>query len=257
MCDANRNARRARRVRGRMRSIVYSRTGDSSVLSLVERDPADPGPGEVRVRVEVSGVNPTDWKARAGGGAAPSSDEVVPNQDGAGIVDAVGDGCDGAQGRRSRVGLPRAARPPHGHRAGVHGRPCRAGRATPRRHRLRRRREPGRARDDRAPRAHRARVRSRPAGAGRSRRPRGARRRWRRGRGTRRDPAGAPGRARPSSRRCRARRRRPSRRAAGAHHVVDYTRRRRRRRRSRRSPRTASTTSSRCRSRQNAALDGE
>ena len=76
----------------RMRSIVYSRTGSSSVLSLAEREPVNPGPGEVRVKVAVSGVNPTDWKARAGSGAKPAFDEVVPNQDGAGVVDVVGDG---------------------------------------------------------------------------------------------------------------------------------------------------------------------
>ncbi|MBW9110697.1 NADPH:quinone reductase [Microbacterium ureisolvens] len=75
-----------------MRSIVYSRSGTSSVLSLAQREPAQPGPGEVRVKVAVSGVNPTDWKARAGGGARLAFDEIVPNQDGAGVVDAVGDG---------------------------------------------------------------------------------------------------------------------------------------------------------------------
>jgi NADPH2:quinone reductase len=41
-----------------MKAIVYSRNGDSSVLELVDRDPGTPGPGEVRVRVVVSGVNP-------------------------------------------------------------------------------------------------------------------------------------------------------------------------------------------------------
>jgi len=46
-----------------MRSIVYTATGPSSVLTLVERDIPEPGPGEVRVIV--SGVNPTDWKRRA------------------------------------------------------------------------------------------------------------------------------------------------------------------------------------------------
>jgi len=53
-----------------------------------------PGPGEVRIRVQVSGVNPTDWKARrgAGPGQPPAFPEVVPNQDGAGTVDAVGPG---------------------------------------------------------------------------------------------------------------------------------------------------------------------
>ena len=76
-----------------MRAVVYSTTGPSSVLSLQEREPGTPGPGEVRVRVTVSGVNPTDWKARVGNPLA--FDEVVPNQDGAGIVDAVGDDVTG------------------------------------------------------------------------------------------------------------------------------------------------------------------
>ncbi|MBD8045393.1 NADPH:quinone reductase [Arthrobacter sp. Sa2BUA2] len=73
-----------------MKAIVYSSTGPSSVLSLAEREAAAPGPGEVRVRVVASGVNPTDWKARAGSSIA--FDEVVPNQDGAGVIDAVGEG---------------------------------------------------------------------------------------------------------------------------------------------------------------------
>jgi len=76
-----------------MKSVVYSRTGDPSVLRLVDRDVTEPGPGEVRVRVVVSGVNPTDWKSRlgSGDGAPPPFPEVTPNQDGAGIVDAVGE----------------------------------------------------------------------------------------------------------------------------------------------------------------------
>jgi NADPH2:quinone reductase len=76
-----------------MRSIVFSRTGDSSVLSLVERDIPEPGPGEVRVRIVVSGVNPTDWKSRQGpASAGVEGVESVPNQDGAGVIDAVGQG---------------------------------------------------------------------------------------------------------------------------------------------------------------------
>lgn len=81
-----------------MRAIVYSRPGDSDVLELVERPVPVPGAGEVRVRVHVSGVNPTDWKARRrgrGGGAELPFAEVVPNQDGAGVVDAVGEGVEG------------------------------------------------------------------------------------------------------------------------------------------------------------------
>ncbi len=72
-----------------MRAIIYSQHGHSSVLELVDREPATPGPDEVRVRVAVSGVNPTDWKARAGGRPLEYA-EIVPNQDGAGVVDAVG-----------------------------------------------------------------------------------------------------------------------------------------------------------------------
>jgi len=70
-----------------MKAISYSRTGDSGVLELVDRDIREPGSGEVRVRVVVSAVNPTDWKSRANGAV---SSPKVPNQDGAGVVDAVG-----------------------------------------------------------------------------------------------------------------------------------------------------------------------
>ncbi|MFC6343860.1 alcohol dehydrogenase catalytic domain-containing protein, partial [Nocardioides hankookensis] len=75
-----------------MRAVVYDKTGPSSVLELVERDLPEPGPGEVRVRVVRSGVNPTDWKFRAG--MMAGWDEVVPGQDGAGVVDAVGPGVE-------------------------------------------------------------------------------------------------------------------------------------------------------------------
>ena len=92
-----------------MKAIVYSESGASSVLSLAEREVADPGPGEVRVRVTVSGVNPTDWKARVGG---VPFDEVVPNQDGAGVVDAVGEGVSGlAVGDRVWIYLAAHGRP--------------------------------------------------------------------------------------------------------------------------------------------------
>ena len=78
-----------------MRAVVYSKTGDSSVLEAVEREPGEPGQGEVRVRIVRAGVNPTDWKFRAGGMGELAFPEVVPGQDGAGVVDAVGAGVDG------------------------------------------------------------------------------------------------------------------------------------------------------------------
>lgn len=76
-----------------MRAVVYRETGPSSVLEVVERPVPEPGPGEVRVRVERAGVNPTDWKFRAG--TMSGYDEVTPGQDGAGVVDAVGEGVGG------------------------------------------------------------------------------------------------------------------------------------------------------------------
>ena len=95
-----------------MRSIVYTGTGSSSVLTLAEREPVAPGAGEVRVRVTVSGINPTDWKARAGSAAPLGFDEVVPNQDGAGVIDAVGDGVtDLAVGDRVWLYLAQHERP--------------------------------------------------------------------------------------------------------------------------------------------------
>lgn len=75
-----------------MKAIVYDETGDPSVLHLVDRELPEPGAGEVRVRIILSAVNPTDWKSRRGSapGDALAFPEIVPNQDGAGIVDAVG-----------------------------------------------------------------------------------------------------------------------------------------------------------------------
>lgn len=75
-----------------MRAISYTRPGGSDVLQFGDRPTPDPGPGEVRVRLAFSGVNPTDWKSR--GRAEPGPGGQVPNQDGAGTVEAVGQGVD-------------------------------------------------------------------------------------------------------------------------------------------------------------------
>jgi NADPH:quinone reductase len=81
-----------------MRAVTYRETGPSSVLQAVERDVQEPGPGEVRVRLFRSGVNPTDWKFRSGGmPGGMAYDEITPGQDGAGVVDAVGDGVEHVQ----------------------------------------------------------------------------------------------------------------------------------------------------------------
>lgn len=95
-----------------MRAAVYERTGAASdVLRVAEVPLPDPGPGEVRVRVECSGVNPTDWKSRSGATPRPIEDFQVPNQDGAGVVDAVGDGVDASRvGQRVWVWFAAAGR---------------------------------------------------------------------------------------------------------------------------------------------------
>ncbi|GAA1084653.1 MULTISPECIES: NADPH:quinone reductase [Streptomyces violaceusniger group] len=82
-----------------MKAIIYRDNGDPDVLRLVDRDLPAPGPGEVRVRIAVSGINPTDWKARSGASGPKRFPEVTPHLDGAGTIDAVGEGVD-----RSRVG---------------------------------------------------------------------------------------------------------------------------------------------------------
>jgi NADPH2:quinone reductase len=75
-----------------VRAISYTQPGGPDVLTLGDRPVPEPGPGEVRVRLAFSGVNPTDWKARTN--ADPGAGGKVPNQDGAGTVEAVGQGVD-------------------------------------------------------------------------------------------------------------------------------------------------------------------
>ncbi len=78
-----------------MLAVVYTSPGDPNVLQLIEREIPQPRAGEVLVRVHRSGVNPTDWKARRGSGPATAAGAAqVPNQDGSGVVEAVGAGVD-------------------------------------------------------------------------------------------------------------------------------------------------------------------
>ena len=77
-----------------MRAARYERLGPAAeVLSVVDIDDPHPAPGEVRVRVHVSGVNPTDWKRRLLGPAVPPSPGQIPHQDGSGEIDEIGSKC--------------------------------------------------------------------------------------------------------------------------------------------------------------------
>jgi NADPH:quinone reductase-like Zn-dependent oxidoreductase len=76
-----------------MRAIVQHSFGGPEVLELEERPRPEPVPTEVRVRVEAAGVNPVDWKTRAGKGAAAQWGlPLTVGWDVAGVVDAVGPG---------------------------------------------------------------------------------------------------------------------------------------------------------------------
>jgi len=92
-----------------MRAAVYRENGDASVLHVEELPTPEPGPGQVRVRIACSGVNPTDWKSRAGLTAGPPNGLQVPHHDGAGVIDAVGPGVhDRRPGQRVWVFLAAA-----------------------------------------------------------------------------------------------------------------------------------------------------
>ena len=84
-----------------MRAAWYEAFGPAQeVLQVGDIDAPSPGPGEVLVRLHTSGVNPSDTKKRSG--SFPNLLDagcVVPNSDGAGVIEAVGDGIDD-----SRVG---------------------------------------------------------------------------------------------------------------------------------------------------------
>jgi NADPH2:quinone reductase len=76
-----------------VRAVWYERTGAAGdVLTLGEMPTPQAGPGEVRVRLHASGVNPADVGRRAGSYRPMEFPRVIPNSDGAGIVDQIGDG---------------------------------------------------------------------------------------------------------------------------------------------------------------------
>jgi NADPH:quinone reductase len=76
-----------------MKAALYDRRGSAAeVLRIEEIEPPEPGPGQVRVRMKLSAVNPTDWKARAGATPRPIDGFQIPHHDGAGVIDAVGEG---------------------------------------------------------------------------------------------------------------------------------------------------------------------
>ena len=76
-----------------MRAAWYDRTGAArEVLQVGELPTPEPGPGEVRVRLQVSGANPSDTKRRSAWSGPMAFPRIIPHSDGAGVIDAVGEG---------------------------------------------------------------------------------------------------------------------------------------------------------------------
>jgi NADPH2:quinone reductase len=78
-----------------MRAAYYERKGPASKVLVVGDVPdPQPGPGEVRVKIHFSGINPTDTKLRGGwdGSMEMPFPRMIPHQDGAGVIDRVGAG---------------------------------------------------------------------------------------------------------------------------------------------------------------------
>src|ERR1700744_204828 len=83
-----------------MRVAYYERNGVArEVLRVSEVDTPKAGPGEVRVKLATSGVNPSDVKSRQGLTRKIAYPRVIPQSDGAGVIDQVGDGVP-----KSRIG---------------------------------------------------------------------------------------------------------------------------------------------------------
>ena len=84
-----------------MQAAYYEKQGAAKEVIEYQQMPIpQPNAGEVRVKIHASGVNPSDTKSRAGwGGIEKKFERIIPHQDGAGVIESVGEGID-----NSRIG---------------------------------------------------------------------------------------------------------------------------------------------------------
>jgi NADPH:quinone reductase-like Zn-dependent oxidoreductase len=79
------------------KSITFSEYGAADVLHIQDVDLPEPGPGQLRIKVRAAGVNPLDTKIREGvmKQVFPVRFPGVPGVEGAGVIEAVGEGVEG------------------------------------------------------------------------------------------------------------------------------------------------------------------
>lgn len=82
-----------------MRAVRFHEFGDPSVLKVEDAPDPHAGPGEIRIRVQASSVNPVDWKIRAGylAQVMPTTFPAIIGSDATGVVDEVGEGVTGVE----------------------------------------------------------------------------------------------------------------------------------------------------------------
>jgi NADPH:quinone reductase-like Zn-dependent oxidoreductase len=80
-----------------MKAIQFDRFGGPEVLTFVDVPKPSAGPGEVVVDIHAAGVNPADWKGRAGinENAKQMSFPHIPGRDFSGVISAIGAGVGG------------------------------------------------------------------------------------------------------------------------------------------------------------------
>ncbi|MET8102593.1 NADP-dependent oxidoreductase [Streptomyces sp. NPDC005236] len=88
-----------------MRKVMQRRLGGPEVLEVRDVEVPEPGPTEVLVEVKAAGVNPVDWKMRAGGGLGDPPFSV--GWDVSGVVAAVGPGVTRFEVGDEVFGMPR------------------------------------------------------------------------------------------------------------------------------------------------------
>jgi NADPH2:quinone reductase len=96
-----------------MRAWTYDSAGSArDVMRNVTLDMPAPGPGEVLVEVKISAVNPTDVKRRTTGRELGLFKPIIPNNDGTGVIAAVGEGVSASRiGERVWLFGAQAGRP--------------------------------------------------------------------------------------------------------------------------------------------------